>query len=58
MPASRLPPLDFNTRVSAETAKQDKIELSVQHGTIRDSDDDVAMFLHFLGTPPEDQRVA
>ena len=56
MPAGRLPLLNFDTPITAATAKQDKIELSVDHGFICDPAEDVANFLHFLGTPPVRHR--
>lgn len=49
-----LPLFSFEVTVSAGTARQDKTEIFVKHGMIRDEAGDVAEFLHYLGAPPAD----
>lgn len=62
MPRRHLPALSFDATVSANTARQDKVEIRIEHGqTIYDADDgdhdenaagEVGNFLNFLGSPP------
>lgn len=47
-----IPALSFEAPVSAHAARQDKIQISVQHGIIMDDADDVGSFLSFLGPQP------
>lgn len=49
MPRRHLPALNFEATVSANTARQDKIEIHVEHGSITDDPGDIANFLRFLG---------
>jgi len=58
-----LPPLSFDASVSAETAKQDKIQVGFNHGFIVGDPEtsldnvygEVGNFVHYLGAPPEDE---
>ena len=56
MPSRHLPAFNFENVVSANTARQDKIEIAIQHGTITDAAGDVELFLNFLGSPPADHE--
>lgn len=47
-----LPPFSFEAAVSADTARQDKVEIMADHGTSFDEAGEVALFLHYLGGPP------
>ena len=47
-----IPALIFEAPVSAHTARQDKIQIAVQHGIIMDDAADVGNFLSFLGPQP------
>lgn len=47
-----LPPFSFEATVSPQTARQDKVEILVEHGTSLDDAADFAVFLHYLGSPP------
>lgn len=47
-----IPPFSFEATVSAEDARQDKLQFEIDHGTSHDEEEDVALFLHFLGSPP------
>ncbi len=47
-----LPPFSFEATVSAETARQDKMEILAEHGTSFDDAGELALFLHYLGAPP------
>jgi len=51
-----LPHFSFNQTVSAETAKQDKLEIKIEDGIFSGDADDAAQFLRFLGAPPMNQR--
>lgn len=57
MPRRHLPLLDFEATVSADTARQDKIEINIALGSIRGESYEEVLgeaesFLHFLGSPP------
>jgi len=52
MPRRYLPLLNFSEHVTASAARQDKIQLTFQHGLAVDSPGDIARFLEYLGPLP------
>lgn len=47
-----LPAFSFEATVSAEDARQDKIQCQIGHGAILGDEDDAWFFLNYLGSPP------
>ncbi len=51
-----IPPFSFEATVSPEGAKHDKIEIGIEDGLIRGDEEDVWIFLNYLGSPPRHER--